>query len=86
MLVDILQRISRDFAESDRQAVTRALEMYRGAEPDRVRRCILHLAGGGLVKIRHFVNAANSDYRDVIYWAEYDNDDRRVRDFSRPFE
>ena len=53
---------------------------YDGPEPDRMRRCILHLAGGALDKVRPFVEAANTDYRDVIYWAEYDGDDRRERE------
>jgi hypothetical protein len=86
MLPDIAQRVRSDFAESDRPSVVDALEMYKGAEPDRVRRCILHLASGTLEKVGHFVEAANADYRDVIYWAEYDGNDRRVCDFSRAFE
>jgi hypothetical protein len=85
MLEDIVQRVHSDFAESDRPWVVDALELYKGAEPDRVRRCILHLAGGALEKVSHFVEAANADQRDVIYWAEYDRNDRRVRDFSKAF-
>lgn len=84
MLPDIIRRVRSDFAESDQLAVLEALESYSGAEPDRVRRCILHLAKGTSEKVVHFVEAANKDYRDVIYWAEYD-DDRRVRDLSQAF-
>ena len=31
------------------------------------------------------INAAMTDYRDVIYWAEYDASDRKIRDFDQPF-
>ena len=83
---DILQRIRTDFDERDAAAVVRSLEAYAGRESDRVRRCVLHLSAGAIDKVAHFVEAANTDYRDVIFWAEYDRQDRRVRDFSRAFE
>lgn len=83
---DIVRRIRADFAEPDIAAVIQALQSYTGPEPDRVRRCILHLAARALDKVTHFASAANGDYRDVLFWAEYDRDDRRVRDFSRAFE
>jgi hypothetical protein len=86
MLEDIARRVHSDFSQADRPSVVNALEMYHGPEPDRVRRCIVHLAAGALEKIGHFVQVANADHRDVIYWAEYDTDDRRVRDFSQAFE
>lgn len=84
--IDILQRIRTDFSERDTTAVIRSLDAYVGAESDRVRRCVLHLAAGGADKVARYIEAANTDYRDVILWAEYDREDRRVRDFSRAFE
>jgi hypothetical protein len=33
----------------------------------------------------YYVGAATQDYRDVIYWAEYDAGERKVRDFNEPF-
>jgi hypothetical protein len=51
---------------------------------DRVVRCILELAAGDIGRLRHFVEQAVKDYRDVIYWAEYDSR-RRIHDFNRPF-
>lgn len=43
-------------------------------EPDRVRRAILKLSGGDMAKLRHNVDRAKSDYRDVLYFAEYPPD------------
>jgi hypothetical protein len=40
-------------------------------EPDRVRRAVLMLSQGDLGRLRHFVDRAHQDYRDVLMWAEY---------------
>lgn len=40
---------------------------------------------GNAERIGHFIEAAMRGYRDVIYWAEYDESDRRVHDFTSPF-
>ena len=40
-------------------------------EPDRVRRAVLTLSRGDLGSLRHFVDRAHQDYRDVLLWAEY---------------
>jgi hypothetical protein len=71
----ILERVSREFQDSDRDAVVQLLESYVGPESDRVRWGILELSEGGLGKVRDYMKAAQTDYRDVLYWAEYFKDD-----------
>jgi hypothetical protein len=71
----ILERVSREFQDSDRVAVVQLLESYVGPESDRVRWDILDLSEGGLGKVRDYMKAAQTDYRDVLYWAEYFKDD-----------
>ena len=71
----ILERVSREFQDSDRDAVVQLLESYVGPESDRVRWDILELSKGGLGKVRDHMKAAQTDYRDVLYWAEYFKDD-----------
>jgi len=39
---------------------------------------ILKLSEGDLTKLRHYIDAAQQDYRDVIYWAFYDKDDKEI--------
>ena len=68
----ILERVSREFQDSDRDAVVQLLESYVGPESDRVRWDILELSKGGLGKVRDYMKAAQTDYRDV---AEYFKDD-----------
>ena len=57
-------------------------------ESPRVVRCVLHLAGQDLDKLRRMHHAAQQDWRDVIWWAEYDhphNPEVQIHDFNRPF-
>jgi len=85
---DIEQRIDRDFSGDNRSLARHVLAQWRGASErpsDRLLRCVLLLASGDVQKLRHFVEQGQLDYRDVIYWAEYDRDDRRIHDFNQPF-
>jgi hypothetical protein len=75
----ILERVSREFQDSDRDAVVQLLETYVGPESDRVRWNILHLSKGSVDKVRDYLKAAQTDYRDVLYWAEYYKDDPMLR-------
>ena len=75
----ILERVSREFKDSDRDAVVQLLESYAGPETDRVRWGILELSEGGVGKVRGYIKAAQADYRDILYWAEYYKDDPMLR-------
>jgi hypothetical protein len=75
----ILERVRREFQDSDRAAVVQLLESYVGPEGDRVRWDILELSKGNLDKIRKYIESAKTDYRDILYWAEYYKDDPMLR-------
>ena len=85
---DIVARIERDYASNRRAEVSGALldlsEVTR--EHARVARCVLYSARGDLDRFAQLIELARIDYRDAIVGAEYDLDDQRLRDFSRPFE
>jgi hypothetical protein len=81
---DVVLKIRADFSAESFQAVMSVLLAYHGPEPARIARCILHLSGGDMQKLRDNAAAAALDFRDVIWWAEYDGTDRRIRDFTRP--
>ena len=70
-----LERIAREFALAEQPAVIEQLEGYAGPEPGRVVWDILELSKGKLEGLRELVQAARKDYRDVLYWAEYQKDD-----------
>jgi hypothetical protein len=75
----ILERIGRDFQKADQKCVAELLASYSGAESDRVRWDILELSKGSVSKVGEYLKAAQSDYRDVLYWAEYYQDDPMLR-------
>ncbi|HEY3801266.1 MAG TPA: hypothetical protein VGL61_01615 [Kofleriaceae bacterium] len=52
----------------------------------RVARCVLYLAGGDPEKLVQLVVAARTDYRDVIWWAEYDGGETCLRSFMGPLD
>jgi hypothetical protein len=83
---DILQRVARDFAAQNVAAAVDSLDAFRGPERPRVLRCVVHLAEGSPERLQHFLRVAELDYRDVILFAEYDRQDRHVRDLRREFE
>jgi len=71
----ILERVSRDFQDSDRDTVVQLLDSYAGPENDRVRWDILELSKGSIERVRNYLKAAQTDYRDILYWAEHYKDD-----------
>ena len=82
---DIRTRIRRDFDADKLTAVENLLSQYNGKESERVIRCIIHLSNGSFQKLEHNYKTANEDYRDIILFAEYDKEDRKINDFSKPF-
>jgi hypothetical protein len=74
-----VERIEREFFASERAAVTELLTGYSGSESGRVIWDILELSQGSLEKVRQYVQAAQTDYRDVLYWAEYYDSDPLLR-------
>ena len=86
---DIESRVRTDFPEKDRESavcVLRKLVAELDREGPRVLRCVLFLAHGELPRLIHNAEQARLDYRDVIYWAEYDEQDRQLWDFNQPFD
>ena len=91
---DIRKRIEADFGNEAGKQVEADIESFidsyhgvYGTHPaDRIVRCIVHLAKGNSEALRHNMKAALGDWRDVIYWAEYDSKDKRIFDFSLPFK
>lgn len=65
------ERIAREFPASEQASVATLLSSYSGTEIGRVTWDILELSKGDLEKVRQYVQAAQTDPRDVMYWAEY---------------
>jgi hypothetical protein len=74
-----LERISEEFSGSNEALVIELLSGYSGLEIGRVIWDILELSKGSLESVRQYLQAAQIDYRDVLYWAEYYDTDPMFR-------
>lgn len=88
---DILERVTRGFDQPDEaQLALTLLEEFVQQNPElsgeRLVRCIVQVANGDLELLGNAVRLATVDYRDLIVWAEYDEDRVRIRDLSQPFQ
>ncbi len=91
---DIRDRIESDFAESASEAYTllnAAILKTEELNNQRIIRCILFLSERNMGKLQQYIQAAANDPRDVMFWAEYVNQDnlespKRVRNFNHTFE
>jgi hypothetical protein len=52
---------------------------------DRLIRCALLLSEGSIKELEGAVSLGKTDYRDLIWSAECDCKEARLRDFNRPF-
>jgi hypothetical protein len=88
---DIEDQIEHDFGQQSNQLRALLLSYLKtlDKEVDRVLRCIVFLAKGHLDTLREMIAAAQLDYRDVIFWADYEDhagaNSSQVRDFNKPF-
>ena len=84
---DVVDRAETLFGEQGKKVCEQLGRLSADLELNsaRVLRCILHLSQGDPVKLKHYTDVAQTDWRDVIYWAEYDEQDQRIRDFDQPF-
>lgn len=70
-----LDRIAAEYSPAEQQSVAEILDSYHGPERARVIRDILDLSKGDTQKLLEYVRTALIDYRDVLYWAEYFEND-----------
>ena len=72
--MQILERkLQRLFPSDEDRVRVRAIlaELIAGVEGERVALAVLKLAGSDLGELRRCVDAARTDYRDILAWAEY---------------
>jgi hypothetical protein len=68
----VLQVFNNYFgSEPEAQELLSHLLGYEGYEPARVQLAILKLSDGDSTKLHDYIETARLDYRDVLAWAEY---------------
>jgi hypothetical protein len=87
MKQDIVAKIRRDFENPD-EIFERLGSLESGlGKPvsDRIYRSIVFLADGDRNKLSHYIDLALTDYRDLLWQAEYEDPEDRKYDFNRSF-
>jgi len=74
-----LDILKEECSLQDQESAIEIVESYDGLEGDRVKEAISRLASGSLDGLRHFLEAAKKDYRDVLYWS---GNEQEARDSS----
>lgn len=93
-ITDINEKISSDFGDKATEAfeiLTASIAKAGHLNQPRIIRCIVFLADKNIEKLKVNTEAAISDPRDVMLWAEYANysagqHPKRIRDFSKTFD
>jgi|GEM_PF-872378 len=55
------------------------LMSYSGPQPDRVRTAVAKLAKDDLQTMEHYLSCAQQDYRDVLWWADIQEEEDRKK-------
>ena len=74
---DIVTRLE-DFAR-------RFTEVYHEKASPRIIRCIIKISDGDMDLLERYIKSALSDWRDIILWAEYDKEGKKVFSGNRRF-
>jgi hypothetical protein len=79
----VLTHATKIFPPEEIETAMTVLDTYGTAayelERERVQLAILKLSAGQIDQLRHYTQAAKTDYRDVLYWAEYNGGQAEVK-------
>ena len=67
----IIKKIKQCFPNEDARQILSVLNNSSEKGEDRVLLAVLKLSEGNLEKLHFYLEAAKSDWRDVLAWAEY---------------
>jgi hypothetical protein len=88
MRPDILDKINSDF--ENLEEVISILKVMESTNPepvsDRIYRSIIFLSEGNINKLNHFIELFFTDYRDLIWQAEYEDPEIQKYDFNKSFK
>ncbi|QTE21821.1 hypothetical protein [Polaribacter cellanae] len=89
---DILEKIENDFSSQKENVINLLVNKINENEHinhPRIIRCVIYLSNGDLFELNHYLKTAISDPRDVMLYAEYENNNTlnpcRIRDFNNEF-
>ncbi len=88
MKTDIYQKIELDFG-GDLKSAIEQVEILdarsKGLIGDRMLRAMVFLAKGNIERFKQVIELGRTDYRDVLWQAEYDCGEEQLYDFNKTF-
>ena len=88
MKPDIKSRLQKDFGE-DFLTIVKVINQWdvetKSLLDDRLLRVTIYLVKGKKEEFERIKEIARLDFRDVLWQAEYDGGEERIRDFNRQF-
>ena len=88
MKTDIYQKIELDFG-ADLKSAIEQVEILdarsKGLVGDRMLRAMVFLAKGNIERFKQVIELGRTDYRDVLWQAEYDCGEEQLYDFNKTF-
>ena len=88
MKTDIYQKIERDFGNDLKLALEQVDILdarSKGLVGDRMLRAMIFLANGNIDRFKQVIELGRTDYRDVLWQAEYDCGEEQQYDFNKTF-
>ena len=88
MKTDIYQKMERDFG-CDLPLAMEEVDLLdastKGLIGDRMLRAMIFLAKGNIARFKQVIELGRTDYRDVLWQAEYDCGEEQLYDFNKTF-
>ena len=88
MKTDIYQKIELDFGDDLNPAIEQVEILdarSKGLIGDRMLRAMVFLAKGNIERFKQVIELGRTDYRDVLWQAEYDCGEEQLYDFNKTF-
>ncbi|MFT7373776.1 MAG: hypothetical protein ACI9T9_002476 [Oleiphilaceae bacterium] len=89
IVIDIQKKLELDFGSESSLAKDELEALYTQTNwriGNRMVRSIVYLSNGDFESLKKAIKHANTDYKEVLWLAEYDRGDEQLRDFNKTFE
>lgn len=89
LVIDIQKKLELDFGRESSLAKDELEALYAQTNwriGNRMVRAIVYLSNGDFESLKKTIEHANTDYKDILWQAEYDRGDDQLRDFNKTFE
>jgi hypothetical protein len=89
IVTDIQKKLELDFGPESSLAKDELEALYAQTNwriGNRMVRAIVYVSNGDFESLKRSIKHATTDYKDVLWLAEYDRGDEQLRDFNKTFD